>query len=244
MHDALLCTLWLQYHAHHLVTLTCLLLAGEPEGHAARAAEAAEGLRVQGGRSAQRGFLACCTGVALHWAVEFLRPVCGRVAPVHSGRWGTLVVKGTDNAQVKVVDTGAAVLAAMRTAVFDIILLDIHMPEVRARHLAPGQCKCSHGDLSDSAASFLDENGGAWFELDVKQQRCAVLQMDGLQASTLIQQMYAPDDRPRIIAVSADTLQVRCHPPCTCPADCSLSVWSTDRASACCSSMEGLCTHV
>lgn len=63
--------------------------------------------------------------------------------------------------QVKVVDTGAAVLAAMRTAVFDIILLDIHMPE-----------------------------------------------MDGLQASTLIQQMYAPDDRPRIIAVSADTLQV------------------------------------
>jgi DNA-binding NarL/FixJ family response regulator len=31
---------------------------------------------------------------------------------------------------VKVVDTGAAVLAAMRTAVFDIILLDIHMPEV------------------------------------------------------------------------------------------------------------------
>ena len=32
--------------------------------------------------------------------------------------------------------------------------------------------------------------------------------MDGLQASTLIQQMYAPDDRPRIIAVSADTLQV------------------------------------
>lgn len=32
---------------------------------------------------------------------------------------------------MKVVDTGAAVLAAMRTAVFDIILLDIHMPEVR-----------------------------------------------------------------------------------------------------------------
>ena len=38
------------------------------------------------------------------------------------------------------VDTGAAVLAAMRTAVFDIILLDIHMPEVRASELAPGQC--------------------------------------------------------------------------------------------------------
>lgn len=40
--------------------------------------------------------------------------------------------------QVKVVDTGAAVLAAMRTAVFDIILLDIHMPEVRvATHVYP-----------------------------------------------------------------------------------------------------------
>jgi CheY-like chemotaxis protein len=36
--------------------------------------------------------------------------------------------------QVQVVDTGAAVLAAMRTAVFDIILLDIHMPVVR--HIA------------------------------------------------------------------------------------------------------------
>lgn len=34
-----------------------------------------------------------------------------------------------------------------------------------------------------------------------------------LQASTLIQQMYAPDDRPRIIAVSADTLQVRANLP-------------------------------
>jgi hypothetical protein len=44
-------------------------------------------------------------------------------------------------------------------------------------------------------------------------QSCGVLQMDGLQASTLIQQMYAPDDRPRIIAVSADTLQVCCHHP-------------------------------
>jgi hypothetical protein len=43
------------------------------------------------------------------------------------------------------------------------------------------------------------------------------VQMDGLQASTLIQQMYAPDDRPRIIAVSADTLQVPC-PCCTTPA--------------------------
>ncbi len=31
-----------------------------------------------------------------------------------------------------------------------------------------------------------------------------------VQASMLIKQMYAPDDRPRIIAVSADTLQVDC----------------------------------
>ena len=55
-------------------------------------------------------------------------------------------------------------LQAMRINVFDLILMDIHMPE-----------------------------------------------MDGLQASTLIQQLYAPEDRPRIIAISADTLQVDQH---------------------------------
>lgn len=48
------------------------------------------------------------------------------------------------------------------------------------------------------------------YELGLNPWSVSVLQMDGLQASTLIQQMYAPDDRPRIIAVSADTLQVRC----------------------------------
>ena len=67
--------------------------------------------------------------------------------------------------------------------------------------------------LSNGVAVCLDEAGGAWSTLDVKCTCCAVLQMDGLQASTLIQQMYAPDDRPRIIAVSADTLQVCCHHP-------------------------------
>jgi CheY-like chemotaxis protein len=45
--------------------------------------------------------------------------------------------------------------------------------------------------------------------LNIEGDGWAGMQMDGLQASTLIQQMYAPDDRPRIIAVSADTLQAR-----------------------------------
>jgi CheY-like chemotaxis protein len=62
-------------------------------------------------------------------------------APMRSGRFVTQVAKGTANAQVKVVDTGAAVLAAMRTAVFDIILLDIHMPEVRSASRAHRQCE-------------------------------------------------------------------------------------------------------
>jgi CheY-like chemotaxis protein len=53
------------------------------------------------------------------------------------------------------------VLAALDEKVYDIILMDIHMPE-----------------------------------------------MDGLEASQIIQQRFAPPDRPRIVALSADTLQV------------------------------------
>ena len=34
-------------------------------------------------------------------------------------------------------------------------------------------------------------------------------EMDGLEASRQIRQRYAPEDRPRIVALSADTLQVR-----------------------------------
>ena len=37
-------------------------------------------------------------------------------------------------------------------------------------------------------------------------------EMDGLEASRQIRQRYAPEDRPRIVALSADTLQVRA--PC------------------------------
>ena len=54
------------------------------------------------------------------------------------------------------------VLAALDEKVYDIILMDIHMPE-----------------------------------------------MDGLEASQIIQQRFAPADRPRIVALSADTLQAR-----------------------------------
>ena len=56
----------------------------------------------------------------------------------------------------------AQVLAALDEKVYDIILMDIHMPE-----------------------------------------------MDGLEASQIIQQRFAPADRPRIVALSADTLQAR-----------------------------------
>lgn len=60
-----------------------------------------------------------------------------------------------------VVANGCEVLAAMEDNVYDLILMDIHMPE-----------------------------------------------MDGLEASQIIQQRYLPEDRPRIVALSADTLQV------------------------------------
>ena len=53
----------------------------------------------------------------------------------------------------------------MEGQVYDIILMDIHMPE-----------------------------------------------MDGLEASQIIQERYLPQDRPRIVALSADTLQVSTPP--------------------------------
>jgi CheY-like chemotaxis protein len=56
--------------------------------------------------------------------------------------------------------TALQVLSALERSSYDIILMDIHMPE-----------------------------------------------MDGLEASRRIRDMYAPHERPRIIALSADTLQ-------------------------------------
>ncbi|KAG2443814.1 hypothetical protein HXX76_002157 [Chlamydomonas incerta] len=59
-----------------------------------------------------------------------------------------------------VVENGLQVLAALQKKTYDLILMDIHMPE-----------------------------------------------MDGLEASKRIQETYRPEDRPRIIALSADTVQ-------------------------------------
>ena len=76
------------------------------------------------------------------------------------------------------------VLAALDEKVYDIILMDIHMPE-----------------------------------------------MDGLEASQIIQQRFAPADRPRIVALSADTLQARgvvmqpCNSGSCMPPAASVAVW-------------------
>ncbi|KXZ49250.1 hypothetical protein GPECTOR_22g842 [Gonium pectorale] len=59
-----------------------------------------------------------------------------------------------------VVENGLQVLAALQKKTYDVILMDIHMPE-----------------------------------------------MDGLEASKRIQETYRPEERPRIIALSADTVQ-------------------------------------
>ncbi|KAG2500572.1 hypothetical protein HYH03_001342 [Edaphochlamys debaryana] len=59
-----------------------------------------------------------------------------------------------------VVENGLQVLAALEKKTYDLILMDIHMPE-----------------------------------------------MDGLEASKRIQEAYKPEERPRIIALSADTVQ-------------------------------------
>jgi CheY-like chemotaxis protein len=96
--------------------------------------------------------------------------------------------------------------------VYDLILLDIHMPEVDGQ-----EALC----CAKSKPYTLQQNGGSALQVyDLILMDIHMPEMDGLEATRCIMQRYPQGRRPRIIALSADTLKAL-HDRCVCVCVCA-----------------------